>query len=62
MSQPSLSDATATVSTEPPSVEQTLLSIYDSPLSRHIDYCIDCIPGETKQHKLDFLNIICIYL
>ena len=57
MSQPSLSDATATVSTEPPSVEQTLLSIYDSPYSRYTEYCIDCIPGETKQHKLDFLNM-----
>ena len=57
MSHPSLSDTVASISSEPQSVEQTLLSIYDSPFSRHIDYCIDCIPGETKQLKLDFLNM-----
>ena len=57
MSLPPFSESTTTVSTEPLSVEQTLLSIYDSPYSRYTDFCVDCIPGETKQLKLDFLNM-----
>ncbi len=62
MSQPSLSNTVNTISSESPSVEQTLLSISDSPfargltLSSYTEFCIDCIPGETKQLKLDFLN------